>query len=250
MAPTPQKEAVLSRLDLVRPIVAAFRGRQLKPTVVLLVSPVLLITWKYFGSHEYYREQLSPRLSLWEDPTVPAAVYSFLTSFLLLAVVPALIVKLVFREKLADYGVQLGLRGRTVRSFLLLAPLFLLSAYVASHDPQILAHYPINRSAGASASMFAFHASTYLLFYMGREFYFRGFLQFGLRDSVGLANAVLIQVLVSVLFHLGKPAPETYASIVSSLLWGILAFRTRSLWSGLLQHFLLGLSLDWLICYG
>jgi membrane protease YdiL (CAAX protease family) len=237
------------------PILAAFRGRQLKPTIVLLVSPLLLVTWRYYGSHEFLLDQcqsgrLSPRLLLWGDPQTTAAVYSFLTSFLLLGVVPALIVKIVFRQRLADYGVQLGDRRRTVGSFLLLAPLFILFAYVGSHRPAIRAYYPINQSAGASASMFGFHACTYLVFYMSREFYFRGFLQFGLRDSLGDVNAVLVQVLVSVLFHFGKPTAEIYGSILASLLWGILAFRNRSLLSGLLQHFLLGLSVDWFICFG
>jgi membrane protease YdiL (CAAX protease family) len=235
---------------MLRPLWAAFRGRQLKPTVILLVSPPLLVTCASFGSHEFYLKRLSPRLSLWDDPTVAAAVYSFLASFLLLAVVPALVVKLVFREKLAHYGVQLGDRPRTLRTFLFWAPVFILSAYIASSDPEILAVYPINRSAGASASMFGFHAAMYLLFYLGREFYFRGFLQFGLRESMGEANAVLVQVLASVLFHLGKPTSEIYGSIFAGILWGVLAFRTRSLLSGLMQHLLLGLSLDWFICYG
>jgi membrane protease YdiL (CAAX protease family) len=67
---------------------------------------------------------------------------------------------------------------------------------------------------------------------------------------VGAANAVLIQVMASSLLHLGRPASETFGAIGAGVLWGVLAFRTRSLLSGLLQHALVGIALDWFICYG
>ena len=122
-----------------RPILAMLRGSQLKPTVILFVSPLLMLTWKYFGSPEYYHalRRLWPRLVLFGDSEATAAVYSFAVCFFLLGVVPALIVKLVFRERLADYGVRLGDRARAVRSFLMLAPVFVLVAYLSSGEMAI-----------------------------------------------------------------------------------------------------------------
>jgi membrane protease YdiL (CAAX protease family) len=228
----------------------AFRGRQLKATIILFVSPLLLVTWKYFGTPDFYHQRFSSRLLLWDDPAATAAIYSFVASFVLLGLVPALVVKLVFREKLSDYGVQLGKGKRVLRSVLLWAPLFLLSAYSASGDSAIVEEYPINKSAGASASMFGIHACAYVVFYLGVEFHFRGFLQFGLRESMGTANAVLVQAGATVLYHIGKPSMEAYGSVLGALLWGILAFRTQSLLPGLILHSLLGISLDWFICYG
>ncbi|MCX7428481.1 MAG: CPBP family glutamic-type intramembrane protease, partial [Planctomycetia bacterium] len=66
----------------------------------------------------------------------------------------------------------------------------------------------------------------------------------------GDANAVLVQVLASTLLHIGKPGSEAFGAIFGGLLWGVLVYRTRSLLSGLVQHALLGLSLDWFLCYG
>jgi len=240
----------MSRADLLRPLVAALRGKQFKPTVILLASTLLMATWKWLGSPAYYRDHLSPRLALWHNPEVTAVAYGFLACLFLLGVIPALIVKMVFREKLADYGVQLGHRARTFRTFLACAPVVLLVACVASKGPAIVGYYESHKSAGASPCMFGFHACMYMAFYLGWEFHFRGFLQFGLQESLGQANAVLIQVLASALLHIGTPVSEMYAAVVVGILWGILAFRTRSLLSGLLQHALLGISLDWFIIYG
>lgn len=238
-----------SRLWL-QPLLSAVRGEQFKPTVILLSGSLLLIAWKYLFSPEFYAEHMADWLDVGLEAPAAGAIHSFLGCFVLLGVIPAFAVKFVFREYLADYGVQLGDRRRTVRSFLLMAPFFVLAAYFASGDPAVRAEYPINKLACASGGMFALHALTYFLFYLGWEFYFRGFMQMGLRDAVGEANALLIQVMASTLLHIGKPGAETFGAVFGGIIWGILVYRTRSLLSGALQHFLLGIALDWFICFG
>ncbi len=138
---------------------------------------------------------------------------------------------------------------RTVRSLLVAVPIIVLIAYFAARNPSFWKEYPINRHAGASPQTFALHALTYLMFYLGWEFQFRGFMQHGLQESMGLGNAILVQVMASGIVHIGKPVGEIYGSIIGGLIWGLLAYRTRSLLSGLLQHFLLGILLDWFICH-
>ena len=185
-----------------------------------------------------------------DNAAAAAGAYTFLTAFVLFGLIPALVVKFGFRQRLADYGVGLGDRFLTVRSFLVLAPAIILMAWLSSRLPAIRAYFPINRSAGASPGMFALHAATLVLCCLGWEFYFRGFMQFGLRQSQGDFPAILVQTMASTLAHLGRPWPEVYACIAAGLVWGFLAFRTRSLLSGFLQHALLAVALDWFICYG
>ncbi len=230
-------------------VLDSLRGDQLKPTVILLSSSVLMLVWWHFGSPDFYLEHCAAYCTLWGDAEVTAAVCSFAACFLLLGVVPIAIIKLLFRERLADYGIRFGIPKYTICSFLILAPMFVLIGYIASLIPAIREYYPINRQMDMSARLFGFHACAYLLFYLGWEIHFRGFLQFGLRDSLGPVNAVLIQVMASSLLHIGRPTIEVFAAIVAAILWGMLAFYTRSLLSGLLQHAILGISLDWFICY-
>ncbi len=228
-------------------LASAFRGEQLKPTLILAIAPVLMLAWKYYADPSYLAQALPDAWVLWGDRAASGAVYSFVAAFLVLGLVPALLVRLVFREPLAQYGVQLGNRFRTVRATVLLCPAFVLAGYVASTDPSIRACYPLNPGAGKSPEMFAAHALAYLMFYLGWEFHFRGFLQFGLRERLGDANALLVQVLASGLLHIGRPASETFLSLLAGALWGIIAFRTRSLLAGLAQHYSLGISLDWFL---
>ena len=234
---------------ILQPVLDTFCGEQLRPTLILLTSTLLILGWRYFGSPEFYLAHLSPYFVLWNDPAATAGAYYFTTCFLLMGLVPVLIVKLLLRQSLADYGVQLGDRRWTFGSLLVLAPLLLLVAYLSRNSPEIVNEYPINRSAGTSGGMFGIHALTYMLFYLGWEFHFRGFLQFGLRDKLGAPNALLVQVMASSLAHIGKPCSETFAAVGGGVVWGLIAYRSRSLLSGLLQHFLLGISLDFFICY-
>lgn len=228
-------------------ILDALRGPQRKCTVILLSSTFLMLAWKYYGSPEALAARFSGSDG---DARAAGAIAGFFGSFLLLGVLPALVVKFLFRERLADYGVGLGVASRTWRSLAVAAPLFVAAAWSAATDPEILAKFPINPQAGTSSQAFALHAATYLLFYAGWEFHFRGFLLFGLRPAIGDANAVLLQAMASALLHIGSPAAETFGSILGGILWGVVALRTRSLLSSLGQHFLLGIALDAFICAG
>jgi len=233
---------------LLEPARAAFQGTQFKPTVILVVSSLAIVAWRYCGSPQFYLDHLSSRWGPSGAPEFLAAAYSYAFALVILGLLPAAIVRWSFRERLADYGVRWGDRRRLVRSFLIFAPMVALIAYLASRDPAYQAFYPIDKNACASSSRFAAHAGLYLLYYLGYEFHFRGFLQMGLRESMGDVNALLVQILASVLFHIGKPGSEVFGAFFAGLLWGILAYRTRSLLSGTLQHALLGILLDWFVC--
>jgi membrane protease YdiL (CAAX protease family) len=215
----------------------------LKPAVALATSTLCLLTWWYFGSPAFFERRLAAAAASWPVP-VTSAQYCFLSAVLWLAVIPAAIVKLGFRESLASYGVQMGDRRWSSGAMIVLVPVFVLVGYLSSRDPAIRAAYPLDDQAGSSMAAFLTHAAAYLLFYVAWEFHFRGFLQFGLRESCGDSNAILIQCLASCLTHLGKPAAESYAALLGGLLWGFLALRSRSLLSGIAQHWALGISLD------
>ncbi|MBC8354734.1 MAG: CPBP family intramembrane metalloprotease [Planctomycetes bacterium] len=206
-----------------------------------------MLLWKYFGNTDFYADVLADEITF-GNPEALAAFYQFSSCLVLLGLVPALIVKLVLRERLADYGLQFGNPLYTIRSFLLAAPLLVIGGYLAAMDPGMREAFPVNKQAGL-ATPFALHVCTYLLFYLGWEFHFRGFLQFGLSDSMGRTQALLIQVMASSLLHIGRPFTETVAAIGAGILWGWLAYRTNSILSGMMQHILIGVVVDAVIVF-
>ena len=67
------------------------------------------------------------------------------------------------------------------------------------------------------------------------EFFFRGFLLFGLR-KLGFATANITQTVIFFLMHIGKPAPELYSTLVTGLIFGYLTWRCRSVLPMILIH--------------
>jgi len=227
----------------------AFSGEARKPTVILLLAPLILTTFKYYGSTAFYLAELADKFVLFGNAARTAELWHFGSAFLLLGILPALVVKLVFKESLADYGVQRGDTGYSFKALLVLLPVMVALTYPNARLPAFMAEYPFDRGAGSSASAFVSHAGAYLFYYLGWEFFFRGFMQFGLRAALGDGNAILVQTLASCLIHIGKPPGEIYGAIGAGLLWGFVAFRARSLWAGLIMHWTLGVALDFFICF-
>ena len=226
-----------------------FSGASRKPTIILLLTPLLLTTWKYYGTKSFYLSDLASVFVLFGNPERTAELYTFCSAFILFGLVPLCIIRFVFKESFGSYGLQLGDWRFGLKAFSILAPIFILASYTSINKPDFLAEYPLFKGAGSSPSMFLSHAFSYLFFYIGWEVYFRGFMQFGLRQSMGDWQSILVQTAVSCIIHIGKPSGEIYSSIIGALVWGILAFRTRSILFIILIHWLLGTSLDFFICY-
>lgn len=226
-----------------------FSGDNRKPTFILLLTPFLLTTFKYYGSKNFYLNQLSASFILFGNAELTAEYYAFASSFVLLGIIPLMIIKFVFKESLASCGLQIGDWTFGLKAFLVLAPIMILSTYPSSRMPQFLEEYPLYKGAGLNAMTFFNHALSYLFFYIGWEIFFRGFMQFSLREKLGDWFSILTQVLASCLLHIGKPDGEIYASIVGGIVWGIVAFRARSIVYIILMHWLLGVSLDFFICF-
>ncbi len=100
-------------------------------------------------------------------------------------------------------------------------------------------------------------------FFLAIEFIFRGYLLFGLAgvrdDGVARAGdgvtgpfffhryALLIQMLGYTAWHLGKPQPELWGTVVWGLAAGAIAYTARSLWPVILAHWLFNVAMDWQI---
>ncbi len=220
-----------------------------KATIVLVGTAILGILFFYFGSQPFYFRHLASSFVLGRDPAYTAGIFSFGAAFVLLGLIPALIVKLVFQEPLSAYGVRPGDLSFGWKAFAVVAPVMVLLSLSASRMPEFLAVYPLNRAASDGPLPFAGHALAYLVFYAGWEFGFRGFVQFGLREEIGDWNAILVQTALSAALHVGKPFGETLGAVLGGLVWGVIAFRSRSLLVPLLTHWVLGLSLDlFIVC--
>jgi membrane protease YdiL (CAAX protease family) len=222
----------------------------MKEKIVLLYVLFATVIWKCFFTNG---ARLSDNL-FWYDFFVGES--KLISAFIFFGIVPILIVKFVFREKLSDYGLQLGEIIRTVRSFCIALPFIIFIAVTAGNGDLFCDVYPFNvglrrcnLSSELDTKIFVIHSIFYVGYYFGWEFMFRGFIQHGLTDKCGVGIAILVQTIISVMLHFGHPVQEIFGSICAGLVWGYLAYRSRSIISGFAQHTFLGIILDWKLIY-
>lgn len=76
------------------------------------------------------------------------------------------------------------------------------------------------------------------------EFFFRGFMLFGVNRTLGAMPAILIQASPFFLLHDNKPEPELISSWFGGILMGWLCLRARSIWPSFLLHWVLYSSME------
>ena len=209
---------------------------------IMLIVPVLLTVWVYFGKQDAFVRFFPVADNRYRD--LYSTLYEFGSAFLLMFGIPALFIRLVFRERLRDYGLRAGNWKTGLKWIVFLLPVMVLTAFLAAAGADMQAEYPLVKSAAAVPHFLLAAEAAYLIYYLGWEFCFRGFMLFGLEERLGALPAVLIQMIPSTLVHIGKPFGETIGAVFGGLLFGYLALRTRSIWTPLLLHAVLGISTD------
>jgi hypothetical protein len=164
-------------------------------------------------------------------PDVYWALFKLVNYFL----VPALVIKLVFRERILDYGFR---GSRDKRVWLLYGAMFLFMVpvvYAASHSGAFLRTYPkYDNAAGSWVELIVWELS-YGLQFLLLEFFFRGFTLFALARYVGHL-AIFIMAVPYMMIHFGKPMLECAGSVFAGIALGTLSLRTRSIYGGVALH--------------
>ncbi len=225
--------------------IETLKERDWKIKILLLSVPVILLVYIYHGMDEAFARYFSHLSNLYYFD-IYRYVYQFLTTLVLFFLFPLIIIKLVFKEKLKNYGLTLGDKRYGLRFIIITIPLIVTPIIIlGSHMPQVRAEYPLSKLVQDNASVFLLYEFSYvLLYYVGWEFFFRGYMLFGLREKFGDAYAILLQVIPSALLHFNKPESEFLGSIVLGIVLGYLALRTRSILYPLIIHSCIGVFTD------
>lgn len=220
--------------------------KDIKPTVILLLAALLPTLHRYVGSTEFYINVSSSVLSLGDNVEWFAVNYFFLSAFILMGVVPFFLIKFYLKENSADFGLQIGDWQNGLKTVAVLFPIIAIALLLpAAYQKEFKDFYPLYKGAENSfSSFFGFEFSRGILYYSAWEFFFRGFLLFGMRKYVGDWNAILIQTIPSCLWHIGYPAGEILMSIPGGILFGVMAIRTRSIIWPFILHWLIGIAMD------
>ena len=228
-----------------------------RPAIVLMVVAVCLLLLNYlkyntvfFASLDVVFAQFSdnPSFDLYKlkrqtfFPLLSQAWWSLL-HVITFVLIPLFIIKKVLKEPLSNYGLGFGYLKRDIKWYLLLVTPILFFVVLVSFRDDFTNHYPFYKLAHRSwADLIAWEV-LYLLQFFCVEFFFRGFIIQTLRPSLGV-NAIFVMIVPYLMLHFTKPWLEATGAILFGLFLGVLAFRSRSIWGGVMVHISIALSMD------
>ena len=129
-------------------------------------------------------------------------------------VIPGLVVRLLFRQRLAGYGLNFrGILGSGSIYLVMFAGMIGPLVYF-SQTAAFQAKYPFYKPLPGEPLWPRLW--TWELFYVAQffalEFFFRGFVLHGLRQRFGF-YAIFVMMVPYCMIHYGKPMPETFGAI-------------------------------------
>lgn len=245
-------KAMLARL-LPETVAQAREQPDTKLVVVLLLAPFCLAMIRYLDAshllwllrhtgHAGLAAQLLADPATWQ--LISLACWA-LTTVVFYFALPALAIKLVFRERLADYGLRPSSSRREFLLYLIMLSVMVPLVLLASGTGAFAAIYPFYRlqpGEGIYPRLLIWWP-LYFLQFAALEFFFRGFLVHGLKHRFGIYS-VLVMTVPYCMIHFAKPWPETIGAIIAGLVLGAVSLESRSIFLGIAAHISVALSLD------
>lgn len=215
-----------------------------RQVMVVLISAILIqIISRYYAGRRFFHAQFAAQLSGHPLFNLYEYLYWFCADFVVQFGLPLLCIVLVLKKPLRQFGLGLGNASLGIRLALTFWVAMLPILWVVSTFDGFQATYPHSRVVRTDWGLFVLYELSFILYMIGWEFVWRGYMLFGLREKFGDA-AVLVQMIPFVLLHVGKPVEETLGAVVGAILLGFLALRTGSFWYGVMVHVLVMASMD------
>lgn len=203
-------------------------------TIFLAVGVLQTVSW-YFTSRRFFRISYFEEFQFHPDVYLIEYLYWFVGDFITFFLPAILIIKFLFRESLRDYGLQIGDYRNGFKYIFIFVALMIPVLWFISSTESFAKAYPHLSSARESWQIFLIYEAGIILYMIGWEFFWRGFMLFGLEEKFGYYT-VLIQMIPFLILHNGKPVLETFGAIVAGIALGILALGTRSIFYCIIAH--------------
>lgn len=231
-----------------------------KVPIVLVTSAFSLLLVEYFGKYPGYplfvdvlnvfklnsfSNSFKNIMEKSSNPQIIQLAYWAGTILVFYILFPFLIIKLLFKENLSQYGFQSGEVFKHYRIYLIMLLIMIPVVLYFSGTKSFQARYPFYRlRIGESLyPYFWIWQILYFIQFICVEFFFRGFLLHGLKHKFGYYS-VFIMVIPYCMIHFGKPMPETISAIIAGIVLGTLSLKSNSIWLGVAIHYSVAISMD------
>jgi len=214
----------------IKELISEFKKFDLEIFIIVCYSSFILLFSLYLKRTRIF----FPDESFFEKLIVQALIYG-ISPFILM---------LIFKNKPADYGIRIGDYRIWIKDLVFIFCIMLIILLFTFKFTNFKSIYPLSFTARKGFNYFFIYQIIQLFYMSSWEFFFRGFMLFGLAKKMDNKLAILIQTIPFALMHYRKPPLEAYGSIFAGIFLGIMAIRGRSFFPCAIIHFLVALSAD------
>jgi uncharacterized protein len=217
-----------------RRLAKALRTLDIQTVFVLTAVAVLVLVQYTLGSRRLFRTELQHLfVEEWRELLGWGWWFGWqaITGF----VVPVLCLVFLFRRRPAEIGLGRGDWRFALRVAGIYLPFVIAGTWLLSSGTAFQAHYPHLHAAAFDWRLFGLYEGLFILYWIGWEYLWRGFVLFGTRHTFGV-YAIFVQMVPFAALHLNKPPIEALLSIVGALALGALVWRCRSFWIAVPIH--------------
>jgi membrane protease YdiL (CAAX protease family) len=156
---------------------------------------------------------------------------------------PSLLLPILFLDQSpADFGMSFGMTSEALIITAVLCPILIVMNIFRAGKPNNLQHYPQIRKR--EWTMFTFGGSSlgWIVYLLGYELCFRGFLLFGCASVLGVWPAIAINASIYSFAHFFKGIGETVGAIPFGIIVSVISLFTGNFMVAFLVHCSLALS--------
>ena len=219
----------LQMLQVLKDYLDELRKIDLEAAVVIIYSTLVLL----FAIFLRRTHLILPRDAFMERLIVVGLIY----------VAAPFVLYFVFKHEPKDFGISIGNPRQWLKEVLFFYAIFLIVLFIAFKFTNLKNIYPLYRKATQGTSYFFFYQLIQLWYMLGWEFFFRGFMLFGLERTFGRLS-VLIQAIPFAIVHFKKPQIEAYGAIFAGIFLGVIGLRARTFLPCVLLHYAILLTAD------
>lgn len=216
-----------------------------KVNLTLLFTTITIFVYCYFGSFSFFEKTFTniENIHYWK------IIYHNTMAFILFFVISIIFIKFILKDKTKFYNLQ---RGDYKFGLIIIGLATLLVPIIAlttTLDKGMTSTYPLINFNSCNWWQIILYFTSYILYYIGWEYLFRGLLLNVSKEKLGVLGAILLTTLVSAIIHtsigaLGKPMLETLSAIPAGLIFGYIAYKSNSIYYSLYTHALIGILTD------
>lgn len=199
----------------------------------------------FFSWHSTKMQDRFEELPIVKKNRIPFIYCIRFLGFILLGLLPVLIHSAAGGDLEGDMGLTIPTGEQVLFWWLIPVAIFLLGSVLRTGKRINTGFYPQARYLTWSVGKLLVNGLSWVVYLIGYEIAFRGFLFFPLVNGIGLLPATMINCSLYSISHIPKGAGEAFGAFFLGIFFCVITYQTGSILIPVVLHIIMAVGNDW-----